>query len=71
MKSVPKNAPEGPKPPSRRGRPKVCNNDLVAKALNLYLVERMSLRDVARVLGVSHMTIYRLLNDENLQLLLN
>ena len=62
--------PNPPKPPGR-GRPKVSDKEMAMEALRLYMLERLSLRKVARVMGVSHMTVYRLLNDSDLGLLLN
>lgn len=62
--------PNPPKPPER-GRPKLNNREMAAEVLRLYLLERMSLRKVAKVLGVSHMTVYRVLNTSNIELLLN
>ncbi|MCX8196904.1 MAG: helix-turn-helix domain-containing protein [Candidatus Micrarchaeota archaeon] len=43
------------------GRPKKMNDEQVATALDLYFVEGMPIREVADVLGVSHMTVWRLI----------
>lgn len=34
--------------------------------MRLYIEERMSIRDIADLLGVSHMTVYRMLNRQRL-----
>lgn len=73
--------PEGPEAPEhgdrdmevshRRGRPRKGQNDArLAKVLDLYFVEKLSMRKVADVLGVSHMSVYRMLSDPNLELLI-
>ncbi len=61
--------PKPPKPPGR-GRPKLSTREMAAEVLRLYMLERLSLRKVARVMGISHMTVYRLLNDSDMGLLL-
>ena len=56
---------------ARRGRPrKLQSKDQLAQVLKLYFVEKLSMRKVADVLGVSHMSIYRMLSDPNLELLI-
>ncbi|VVC02450.1 Uncharacterised protein [Candidatus Bilamarchaeum dharawalense] len=76
--------PEGPDPgdkvvvdrdvevvPTRRGRPRKGTNDAqLAKVLRLYFIEKLSMRKVADVLGVSHMSVYRILSDPNIELLI-
>jgi len=78
--------PEGPEPgekvkvyekdmvavvPAKRGRPKKgSDNTQLTKVLNLYFIEKLSMRKVADVLGMSHMTVYRMLSDPNLELLI-
>ncbi|MEW6722194.1 MAG: helix-turn-helix domain-containing protein [Candidatus Micrarchaeota archaeon] len=55
----------------RRGRPrKVRNHEQVAEVLRLYFVEKMSMRQVADVIGVSHMSVYRMLSDPSIELLI-
>jgi transposase len=55
----------------KRGRPKKLNTkEQLSQVLKLYFVEKLSMRKVANVLGVSHMSIYRMLSDPNLELLL-
>lgn len=50
--------------PPRRGRPKVGRDDeCLRKVAELYFLERLSVRKVATVLGLSHMTVYRMLNE--------
>lgn len=57
--------------PRRRGRPrKVHQQEQLSQVLQLYFVEKMSMRQVAEVIGVSHMSVYRMLSDPNLELLL-
>ncbi|MEV6554204.1 TetR family transcriptional regulator [Nocardia sp. NPDC051756] len=45
----------------QRGRPAAMTPDLVAQARHLHEVEKRSVPDVARVLGVSRATVYRYL----------
>ncbi|MBI5046751.1 helix-turn-helix domain-containing protein [Candidatus Micrarchaeota archaeon] len=55
----------------RRGRPrKEVNSEQLTKVLQLYFVEKMSMRKVADVVGVSHMSIYRMLSDPTVEVLL-
>jgi len=55
----------------KRGRPrKLQEPELVDRVVQLYFVERLSMRKIADSLGVSHMSVYRLLKDPNLKLLL-
>lgn len=57
--------------PSKRGRPKkLQTREQIAQVLKLYFVEKLSMRKVASVLGVSHMSVYRMLSDPNLELLI-
>ncbi|MBD3210362.1 helix-turn-helix domain-containing protein [Candidatus Micrarchaeota archaeon] len=57
--------------PRKRGRPrKVQKQEQLARVLQLYFVEKLSMRRVAEVMGVSHMSVYRMLSDPNLELLL-
>jgi hypothetical protein len=63
--------PNGPPPPRRRGRPrKVHRQEQLTEVLRLYFVEKLSMRKVADVMGVSHMSVYRMLSDPNVELLL-
>jgi DNA-directed RNA polymerase specialized sigma subunit len=56
---------------ARRGRPrKLQSKEQLAQVLKLYFVEKLSMRRVAEVLGVSHMSVYRMLSDPNLELLI-
>lgn len=56
---------------ARRGRPKkLASPDLVQRVVQLYFVERLSMRKIADNLGVSHMSVYRMLSDPGLKLLL-
>lgn len=56
---------------ARRGRPKkVHDEERLAEVLRLYFIEKMSMRKVANVLGVSHMSVYRVLSDPNIELLI-
>jgi transposase len=57
--------------PARRGRPrKVHNQEQLAQVIRLYFVEKMSMRKVADVIGVSHMSVYRMLSDPSVELLI-
>ena len=57
--------------PSRKGRPrKVQNQQQLAEVLRLYFIEKLSMRRIADVIGVSHMSVYRMLSDPNLELLI-
>ncbi|MDD5172126.1 MAG: hypothetical protein PHF60_03765 [Candidatus ainarchaeum sp.] len=58
-------------PSRRRGRPKKePSPDRLAEVLRLYFVEKLSMRQVADVVGVSHMSVYRMLSDPNVELLI-
>lgn len=55
----------------RKGRPrKAQNTERLAEVLRLYFVEKLSMRQIADILGVSHMSIYRMLSDPNVELLI-
>jgi transposase len=63
--------PAAPPVPRRRGRPrKVHKQEQLTRVVQLYFVEKLSMRKVADVLGVSHMSVYRMLSDPNVELLL-
>lgn len=74
--------PEGPDPrlrkggyevvtPVRRGRPrKAYDQGRLDEVVRLYFVEKMSMRQVAEVVGVSHMSVYRILSDPTLEILI-
>ena len=54
----------------KRGRPKkMADHELLGKVVQLYFVERLSMRKVASTVGVSHMSVYRLLSTPGLKLL--
>ncbi len=56
---------------SKRGRPrKLQEPEILQKLVQMYFVERMSMREVADNLGVSHMSVYRMLNDPTIELLI-
>lgn len=60
-----------PLPMRRRGRPRRgFNEERLAEVLRLYFVEKLSMRQVADVVGVSHMSVYRMLSDPNVELLI-
>lgn len=76
---APPDFPEGPSPgvreelvvPARRGRPrKGFDQRRLDEVLRLYFIEKMSMRQVADVVGVSHMSIYRMLSDPSVELLI-
>ncbi|MBN1170240.1 helix-turn-helix domain-containing protein [Candidatus Micrarchaeota archaeon] len=55
----------------RRGRPKKASHEArMHEVLHLYFVERLSMRKIAEVMGVSHMSVYRMLSDPNVEVLL-
>lgn len=57
--------------PAKRGRPrKVQNQKQLTEVLRLYFVEKMSMRQVADIIGVSHMSVYRMLSDPSIELLI-
>ena len=56
---------------SRRGRPrKECDGQRLEQVVRLYFIEKMSMREVAEVIGVSHMSVYRMLSDPAVELLI-
>jgi len=56
---------------SRRGRPrKECDGERLEQVVRLYFIEKMSMREVAEVIGVSHMSVYRMLSDPAVELLI-
>ena len=57
--------------PVRRGRPrKAYDQGRLDEVVRLYFVEKMSMRQVAEVVGVSHMSVYRILSDPTLEILI-
>jgi len=52
-----------PKVRKGRGRPRKIENSMLGDILNLLLREHMPVRKVAAMMGVSHMTIYRMLEN--------
>ncbi len=57
--------------PTKRGRPKrAYNQEQLTEVLRLYFVEKMSMRQVADIIGVSHMSVYRMLSDPNIEVLI-
>jgi hypothetical protein len=57
--------------PPRRGRPRrAYDRERLAEVMRLYFLEKMSMRQVADVLGVSHMSVYRMLTDPAVELLI-
>lgn len=56
---------------ARRGRPKKSvDKELLGAVLRMYFVEKLSMRRIADVVGVSHMSIYRMLSDPSVELLI-
>lgn len=49
---------------------KKLNDRLVSEVIRLYLFERMSLRQIAKELSVSHMTVYRAVSDPRIEVLI-
>lgn len=57
--------------PRKRGRPrKVRGQEQLSEVVRLYFIEKLSMRKVAEVMGMSHMSVYRMLSDPNVELLL-
>lgn len=57
--------------PPRKGRPrKEYDQKLLGEVLRLYFVEKLSMRQVADIIGVSHMSVYRMLSDPTVELLI-
>ena len=57
--------------PSKRGRPKkAVNPGRLSQVLRMYFVEKHSMRQIADILGTSHMSIYRMLSDPSIELLI-
>ena len=68
---VPGRGPQYEEYPPRRGRPrKAYDQNRLSQVLNLYFVEKMSMRQVADVMGISHMSVYRMLSDPAVELLI-
>ncbi|NYZ74031.1 helix-turn-helix domain-containing protein [Candidatus Micrarchaeota archaeon] len=58
-------------PRRRRGRPKSgFSEQRLTEVMRLYFVEKLSMRQVADLVGVSHMSVYRMLSDPNVELLI-
>ncbi|MGV8085566.1 MAG: hypothetical protein ACP5N9_04920 [Candidatus Bilamarchaeum sp.] len=58
-------------PQVKRGRPrKGFSQDKLEQVMRLYFLERMSMREVANTLGMSHMSVYRMLSDPNVEVLM-
>ncbi len=56
---------------ARRGRPKKAHDqERLTEVVRLYFIEKMSMRQVADVIGVSHMSVYRMLSDPTVELLI-
>ena len=56
---------------ARRGRPKKsANKELFGAVIRMYFIEKLSMRRIADVVGVSHMSVYRMLSDPNVELLI-
>ena len=57
--------------PARRGRPrKSADKELLGEVIRMYFIEKLSMRRIADVVGVSHMSVYRMLSDPNVELLI-
>ena len=52
----------------KKGRPRKIDSRL-GEILNLLIVEKLSIRDIADMLGVSHMTVYRALGRADVEML--
>ncbi len=51
------------KPNYKIGRPKSLNKEQLNKLLKLYYSEPVSIRTLAKMFGVSRMTVWRVVND--------
>ena len=51
----------------RKRKRSIVNEQLLGEILRLYIYEKLSMRDIADMLSVSHMTVYRALNDSELE----
>jgi hypothetical protein len=57
--------------PAKRGRPRrAYNQEQLTEVLRLYFVEKLSMRRVADIVGVSHMSVYRMLSDPSIEVLI-
>ena len=55
----------------KKGRPKKgMSEQKLSEVVRLYFLEKLSMRQVADIVGVSHMSVYRMLSDPNLELLI-
>jgi DNA-directed RNA polymerase specialized sigma subunit len=55
----------------KKGRPKKgMDEQRLSEVVRLYFLEKLSMRQVADIVGVSHMSVYRMLSDPNLELLI-
>ncbi len=66
--TVPVPEPRVPMEPPSPGR--VDKDAMVQEVLQMYFVERLSMRKIATILGVSHMSVYRMLSDPNVEILI-
>ena len=56
---------------AKKGRPKKgMDEQKLSEVVRLYFLEKLSMRQVADIVGVSHMSVYRMLSDPNLELLI-
>lgn len=46
------------------------DNRLLNEIFRLYIFERLSIREIADLLGMSHMTVYRAMNDPSLRVMI-
>ncbi|MBI2079398.1 helix-turn-helix domain-containing protein [Candidatus Micrarchaeota archaeon] len=56
--------------PQKRSNFGKVDGELLSEILRLYLVERLSFRRIARLLNISHMTVYRAIADPDLEVLI-
>jgi transposase-like protein len=58
----------GPERKGKKGRPRKIDSRL-GEILDLLVVEKLSIRKIADLLGVSHMTVYRALERSDVEML--
>ena len=57
--------------PAKKGRPKKdYDPQMLQEIVRLYFVERFSMRKVADMMGISHMSVYRMLSDPNIEVIM-
>lgn len=68
--SVPVPEPIVPMEPPSPSRTYKKKEEMIDQVLQLYFVRRYSMRKIASILGMSHMSVYRMLSDPNVEILI-